>query len=483
MKFTTIKIAVSVGALLSIVLLGVGTTKWTRSVRQKETPPANCVIVAKNGAGQFATIGEALRTVQPGMRIIVRPGTYNEALVIDKSVEIVADPTGTSEPVVLQTSRFSSITMRTGHALVRGFTIRHRVGWLGALYRIFSQEEVAAVDIPQGELVLEDCDIISNSVAGIAIHGRTAKPVIRRARIHDGRSNGLWFYGGAHGIIEDCEIFGTKRAGVRIEDEANPTLRRCKVHHTENAGIVVTDGGLGTIEDSEIWGNHFSGFESRDGSAPVIRRGSIHDSRDNGVYIHSESSATVEDCRIFNNSNVGVQITEDSSPLVAGSKIFNNAYSDLEISEGSDPVIKDSSIYGGQMSGIFVYQGGRGTIDNCDIFGHANFQEVVVRDESDPKFLSCRIHGGRVGGVLVLQRGAGTFEGCDIHHNGYAGVWIRTGSNPTIRNTKINENQGVAILSEANSAGSVFECNLTGNSRGSWSELAQSQLNRRGNVE
>jgi hypothetical protein len=62
-------------------------------------------------------------------------------------------------------------------------------------------------------------------------------------------------------------------------------------------------------------------------------------------------------------------------------------------------------------------------------------------------------------------------------------VWIRTGSNPTIRNSKINRNEGVAVLSEENSAGSVLNCDLTGNLLGSWSGLAGSQLSRSGNIE
>jgi len=96
---------------------------------------------------------------------------------------------------------------------------------------------------------------------------------------------------------------------------------------------------------------------------------------------------------------------------------------------------------------------------------------------------ACKIHNGKVGGVLLLEEARGTFENCDIYDNGFSGVWIRTGSNPTIRNTKINRNDGVAVLSEQNSAGSILDCDLTGNGRGAWSELAESQLSRRGNTE
>ena len=217
MKYVAGRIVIFSAALLVTVALSVACSNSSRSNAQKETPPPNTVIVSKNGSGQYTTIGEALKRVQPGMRILVRAGIYNETLIITKPVEIVADIRNAGEQVVLQTFNSSNITMRTDRALVRGFIIRNRPGVLGALYYIFSRKEIPAVDIPQGELVLEDCDITSESGAGIAIHGPTANPVIRRTRIHDGRFNGVWAYNGGQGTLEDCDISRTRMAGVRIE--------------------------------------------------------------------------------------------------------------------------------------------------------------------------------------------------------------------------------------------------------------------------
>jgi parallel beta-helix repeat protein len=226
MRYAASRIVIVSTVLLLTVALSLACYKKTKA--PKETPPPDTVIVSRNGDGQYTTIGEALKGVQPGMRILVRPGVYNEALIIDKPVEIVADLRGAGEQVLLQTLNSSSITMHTDRALVRGFTIRHRLGLMGTVFNILSEKDAPAVDIPSGELVLEDCDIISNSVAGIAIHGLTANPIIRRTRIHDGRSNGVWVYAGGHGTLEDCDISGTYWAGVRIEGGGNPILRRCK---------------------------------------------------------------------------------------------------------------------------------------------------------------------------------------------------------------------------------------------------------------
>ena len=261
MKYAASRIVIFSTVLLLTVALGLGCVKSSKSNAPKETPPPDTVIVSKNGAGQYTTIGEALKGVQPGMQILVRSGVYNESLIIDKQVEIVADQRGPGEQVVLQSFKSSSITMRTDRAVVRGFIIRHRLGMMGALYKLLFRSGGPAVEIARGELVLEDCDITSDSVAGIAIHGLTAKPVIRRTRIHDGQSNGVWVYGGGQGTLEDCDIWGNEWAGVLIEGGGDPVVRRCKVHHHRNAGVVVADGGLGTFEDCEIWSNTYHGVE------------------------------------------------------------------------------------------------------------------------------------------------------------------------------------------------------------------------------
>src|SRR5439155_17230254 len=54
------------------------------------------------------------------------------------------------------------------------------------------------VDIAQGRLDLESCDITSQSLACVAIHGG-ADPRLRRNRIHDGKQGGVFVYENGQG--------------------------------------------------------------------------------------------------------------------------------------------------------------------------------------------------------------------------------------------------------------------------------------------
>jgi TIR domain len=62
-------------------------------VTAKTEPPTHVVDVFP-GRGDFTTVGAAIKAATPGDRILVRPGLYDEALVVDKPLEILGDGPG-----------------------------------------------------------------------------------------------------------------------------------------------------------------------------------------------------------------------------------------------------------------------------------------------------------------------------------------------------------------------------------------------------
>ena len=55
-------------------------------VTAKTEPPTH-VVDASPGRGDFATVSAAIAAAKPGDRILVRPGLYEEGLVVDKPLE------------------------------------------------------------------------------------------------------------------------------------------------------------------------------------------------------------------------------------------------------------------------------------------------------------------------------------------------------------------------------------------------------------
>jgi len=327
---------------------------------QAPSPPAGSIrtlVVSQRGAGDYKTISEAIQHASPGSHILVRPGLYVESLIIDKPLEIKGD--GPVEDIIVESIDASCLRMQCQRAEVRGLTLRGRVGRKGNNFYI--------VDIPQGELLLEDCDISSDSLACVAIYGADTNPVIRRCKIHDGKQAGLFVYQNGQGKLEACDIFANARAGVVIAQGGNPLIQRCRIFHGKSNGVYAYYKGQGIIEECEIFANAYAGVAIKEAGNPLIRQCKIYNGLQNGVRVYKSGKGIIENCEIYNNAKAGVEIKQAGNPLIKGCKIHS-----------------------GQQDGIFVGENGQGTIEACEIFSNAE-AGVRLGPNANPVMRDCQI--------------------------------------------------------------------------------------------
>ena len=264
-------------------------------------PPTR--IVDAMGRGEHVSLVEAVAQSKAGERLLVNPGFYPGGLVLDKPLEIIG--VGNRDDVVVQATGSDVILFKANMGIVRNLTIRQIGG--GKWY---------AVDITQGRLVLEDCDISSQSLACVAVHN-FADPVVRRNRIHDGKQGGIYVY----------------------------------------------ENGRGTFEENEVVGNALSGVEVREESDPIVRRNRIQDGKQGGIYVYKDGRGTFEENEVFGNALSGVEVREEN-------EVVGNALSGVEVSEGGDPVVRRNRITGNGYEAVWVHDSGAGTFEDNDLRGN-----------------------------------------------------------------------------------------------------------------
>src|SRR5262249_38710399 len=157
--------------------------------------------------------------------------------------EIVGD--GELSEVVIEANGSNAVSFQANIARVANLTLRQTGG--GATY---------CVDIAQGRLDLEGCDITSQGLTCVGIHDG-ADPRLRRNRIHDGKQAGVMVGTNGQVTLEDNDIFANAFSGVEIKEGGNPTLRRNRIHDGKTGGVYVHTNGQGTLEDNDIFGNAF----------------------------------------------------------------------------------------------------------------------------------------------------------------------------------------------------------------------------------
>src|SRR5262249_49617964 len=161
-------------------------------------------------------------------RILVHPGRYEEGLILDKSLEICGE--GPREEIIIESPDFHCLTMQAGPASIKGLTLRSLGGRKGN--RRF------AVDLSQGQALLEDCDISSDTLAGVSVHGPMAEATVRHCRIHNGGTSGIIFWEKGRGTVEDCDISTNGMAGVLIRSGGNPVIQRCRIRDGKMFGVM-----------------------------------------------------------------------------------------------------------------------------------------------------------------------------------------------------------------------------------------------------
>lgn len=259
------------------------------------------ITVSPEGGGDYTTIGEAIDAVPPDTPIFVKPGVYKEAVVIDKPIALIGD--GTVSEIRIESTDADCITIKTPQAVVHGLTLRSSSSFEGkGVYTVYCAE---------GRLLIEYCDIATDSLSAVAVTGANTFPTIRGCNIHDSTQAGIFFYEDAQGIVENCEIAGNGLAGIQIKSGANPAVRQCKIRQSKGSGIFVNENGRGIIESCDISQNALAGISIASGGNPTVRDCTIVNNRRYGVRAYEGGRGTVETCALSDNEPENWLIGED----------------------------------------------------------------------------------------------------------------------------------------------------------------------------
>ncbi len=307
--------------------------------------PPTCIVDAM-GLGDFTKLTEAVAASRPGTRLLVRPGLYEGGIVLDKPLEIIGD--GPRDQITVAATGENVIRFETTMGRVSGLTLHQRGG-----------DDAVGVSIPQGRLILEDCDVRSESLACIEV-ANGADPIVRGNRIRDGKKSGVYVHTDARGTYEDNEVSGNGLAGFEVKTGADPVVRGNRIRDGKQGGVSVHTDGRGTYEDNEVSGNAYSGFEVSEGADPIVRGNRIRDGKQNGVLVHTDGRGTYED-----------------------NEVSGNAYAGFEVKTGADLVVRGNRITANGYEGIWVYDGGKGTYERNHLWDNARGPWDIAEDAGE----------------------------------------------------------------------------------------------------
>lgn len=254
------------------------------------------------GRGDFETIGEAILASERGGRVVIRPGTYDEKLTLDKPLELIGD--GAREDVVVSVSKGEAMVATATIARVQNMTFR-----CNAVDGIFG-----GISVTGGKAAFSDCVFSSQSGSAVYVYGSDAAPKFARCLFHGSGQCGAVVYDYSRPVFEDCEMIDNDFHGVEIFQGADPVLRRCVLRGNKHSAIFVYIDGRGLFEGCTVSENGRNGIASFSGGKPDVRN-----------------------CTISNNGHWGVRTGgADSGGRFEGNVFSGNKDGAWNLAEGSE---------------------------------------------------------------------------------------------------------------------------------------------------
>jgi hypothetical protein len=293
------------------------------------------LIVDARGHGYYRTISEAVANAQPGTRIKVRPGLYNEQVILDKPVEVIGD--GRVEDIVLIYRDGPCTIVRARDVSLHGLT-------LSTLDSVGIGEEpnpvvpmplipapprdLAAVVIDDVEALVQGCNITASRKGlmvtprhlslmkkldtvfqdyvapsleagdGVNVIGRNARLVARYCTIHD-VVMGIRLFAYSASTIDGCNLRNCGLYAVDSRLKNNLYVRQCQIHEN-SSGIHVFNESRAIIRECDIKHHMYDGVSIGENATVTIDKCNINE---NGCAVSFAygGRGTVQNCDLRNN--------------------------------------------------------------------------------------------------------------------------------------------------------------------------------------
>ncbi|MFJ2863351.1 right-handed parallel beta-helix repeat-containing protein [Kitasatospora sp. NPDC087314] len=360
--------------------------------------------------GGYRTIGAALEAARSGTVISVRPGRYEENLVITKMVTITAAEARGS--VRISPRRGAVVQVVAEAVQLTGLVLQGQ------------DEELPTVDVPRGQAALEDCEVAGNSWTAVLTRQQGAL-AMRGCRVVNPAGAGIVETSTGSSVIEDCVVEHLGSSAVVIGERANPVVRGCVLRDARGNGVCANGEGRGSIEDCEISATDKPGIALEEQSTTRVLRTSVR-SAPIGVYLSSAAQVLLEDC--------AVEDTRGHGLVLAG---------------GTDPVVRRCRTARTKGHGVHVTDRSRGSFEECEVVG-TELSGILVDESSSPALTRTTVRDSGAAGVELVGESAAEFDRLEVRGAAGAGVSVRDGANPLLRRLDVAEvgGHGVEVLRE-----------------------------------
>ena len=335
-------------------------------------PTKEKIVVACDGFGDASNITDALKF--PNCKeILVKAGLYKECVKIKQKVAITGEEGAT---IWNDTTKEKAVIVIDAEGVViKKLTIMGSRGDRNEKYSYPDRpENVDDVDWwpscirIKRSCILQGLNISYSANKGIFCIGNGADSKVIDCRIEKNCGQGVVFYGSDRGVLENCDILENSLSGIIAYGKSKVNVKECRVYRGKQVGILCYGNSQSTIENCSIYENAFAGIESRESAHVTAKSCEIRNGMQSGVYCHGESHCTMDNCDVFKNVYAGISVHENATLLATNCKIHHGKKSGLFVRDTKKQVFaQDCSILDNVPFDVDSFNCSPPLFDNCSI--------------------------------------------------------------------------------------------------------------------
>jgi hypothetical protein len=277
------------GLVAAFAILALAVNIVDPAASPPQTGSAQQLVVAADGGGDFNTINDAVAVAADGDTILIRPGIYDEAIRIDKDINLIGD--GPRETIVIDSLVGPLIDLDGSNASLSGFTL---------------DSKTAHVNVSGGAPTLEDLWFRN---VGVPFEGGAFVPP-------------ALFITGASSVTVRDNLF-TDSGAIDVSGDAAPLIERNEL--LRGSAIRLYSAGEGTVIRGNTIRDNLSFALRIEGGGALLVEGNVLDGSGTEAVSIGFGAARVTRPVLRKNTitraPLGIRIFAGTAPILEGNRI------------------------------------------------------------------------------------------------------------------------------------------------------------------
>jgi len=326
---------------------GIGDTPYTIDINNIDTYPlihSIRSVINLDTDLTYSTIQSAINAPETlnGHRIFINVGTYNERIVIDKSLSLSG--ANRLDTIIDGGYAGKTVEVTSSNVYISNLTLRNSQDGYSGVYFAGSSAGNSLSYVT-----------LTNNYYGIWL-SYSSNNIITACEITDSRSNGIFLDTSANNVVSENHITDNYLYGIEFWNSNNNIVSRNEMKNN-SYGIWLFGSSQNVFNENNITNSKAHGILLLSSTNNTISGNNITDNYLSGLYVRSSNYNEVTRNNITNNNQEdGIYFLTSSNNLIIGNNITDNNRSGVLLLSSANNTIRGNTIAGNHLYGLYFDQ-------------------------------------------------------------------------------------------------------------------------------